>query len=434
MTSSILAETSRSRAQRKSFGLLTRSARSLVAGRLTSMQGAELTIEDALGTQRFGTAEALGALRPISARVDVHDGRLYKRMLTQGQLGAASSFLDGHWSSPHLTEVFRAFVRADEARTRAAGGLASVGRALSRVGHALRSNTRRGSRRNIQDHYDLGNELFELFLDETMSYSCLVFDGPDTTLEEAARAKLDRVCNALELDESDHLLEIGTGWGGLAMHAAEHYGCRVTTTTISPAQHELATARIREAGLEAHIDVRLEDYRELHQGLGSQRFDKVVAIEMLEAVGREYLGEFFAATQRLLKPGGTLFLQVITMPGRRYKNYLRSPDFIQRYVFPGSHCPSLGAILSAAAESSDYELTWLDDIGLHYAETLRRWRERFFARLDQVRELGYPERFVRLWDYYLCYCEAGFEERFIGDHHLLFRRPGAHVAAQVISR
>lgn len=419
MTSLPLSPTS-SLPELRPHGLLARFARKLVHRRLAQLGGASLSLRDAHGTALFGQPGS-----ELSAHVDVHRPGLYTRMLAGGPLGAAASYLDGDWDSPVLTDVFRVFLRGDAARTRVSRGLARLGRAAARLAHTLRANTPAGSRRNIREHYDLGNEFFGLFLDDTMSYSCLHFDGQGQSLTAAAEAKLDRLCQRLELGPGDRVLEIGTGWAGFAIHAARHYGCHVTTTTISPAQHGLALARIRAAGLQDRIELRLADYRELEG-----RFDKLVAIEMLEAVGHRYLGRFFATAERLLHEHGTMMLQVITMPGRRYREYLKTPDFIQRYVFPGSCCPSLEAILGAARRASDFEVAWMDDIGPHYAETLRQWRARFEARLDDVRALGYSERFVRLWRYYLAYCEAGFEERFLGDHQILLRRPRARVATQ----
>jgi len=303
------------------------------------------------------------------------------------------------------------------------GGVARLARPLLRAVHALRRNSRRGGRHNIAAHYDLGNEFFQLFLDPTMTYSCGVFERPDATLEEASLAKLDRVCRKLELKPEDHLLEVGTGWGSLAIHAARRYGCRVTTTTLSEQQFTLAARRVQEAGLQDRVTLLRRDYRDLE---GS--FDKLVSIEMIEAVGERYLGAYFRALGARLAPGGRMLLQAIVVPDERYEKYRRSVDFIQRYIFPGSFLPSLGAIREHLERSTDLRINNLEDITPHYPRTLRLWRERFFQNLDRVRALGYSEEFIRMWELYLCYCEGGFLERSIGDFQILLERPGGATA------
>jgi cyclopropane-fatty-acyl-phospholipid synthase len=380
--------------------------RSLVHRGMRSLGAGSLTIHDGAAIDRYGTTDAATDQR---ATLTVHDARFYRRVALGGSLGAAESYLRGEWSTPDLTGLLQLFVRNLPAADEMEGGLARLTTPLARLWHRLRSNSRTGSRKNIHAHYDLGNEFFEMFLDETMTYSCGIFERDDATMAEASRAKLDRICRKLELTPDDHVLEIGTGWGSFAIHAAGHYGCRVTTTTISREQHDLAAARIREAGLEDRIDLRLQDYRDL-DGV----YDKLVSIEMIEAVGHEYLGEFFRRCADLLKPDGRMVLQAITMPDQRYDQYRRSVDFIQRFVFPGSCVPSVAAMMNANAASSDLKLAHLEEFGAHYATTLRRWREAFFASSDEVRAQAYPESFIRLWEYYLCYCEAGFAERYIG--------------------
>jgi cyclopropane-fatty-acyl-phospholipid synthase len=298
-------------------------------------------------------------------------------------------------------------------------GLAGLAAPLRRLAHWLHRNTRTGSRRNIAAHYDLGNEFFRLMLDETMMYSCALFERPGMTLAEASIAKLDRICAALALQPSDHVLEIGTGWGGFALHAALRHGCRVTTTTISPSQFELARERVRAAGLEKRVTVMLEDYRDL-----GGRYDKLVSIEMIEAIGHRQYGEFFQRSGRLLAPGGRMMLQSITISDRHYLRTRDEVDFIKRYVFPGACIPAVSALIQAMAQESDLRVVSLEDIGLHYATTLARWRDNFLANLGQVRALGYPESFIRMWEYYLCYCEAGFAERQLGDVQMLLARDG----------
>ncbi len=257
-----------------------------------------------------------------------------------------------------------------------------------------------------------------------MTYSCGIFETPNQSMHQASIAKIDRICRKLQLQADDHVLEIGSGWGSFALHAAGQYGCRVTTTTISGAQREIAQQRVREAGLENRVDVLLEDYRDLRG-----RYDKLVSIEMIEAVGHAYLPTYFRTCSRLLADDGLMLLQAITMPDHRYRQYLRSVDFIQRYVFPGSCVPSLSAMTQAMAEASDLRLVHLEDLTTHYARTLRIWRERFLENIEAVRRLGYPPRFERLWEYYLCYCEAGFAERYIGDVQMLLARPASRRAS-----
>jgi cyclopropane-fatty-acyl-phospholipid synthase len=257
-----------------------------------------------------------------------------------------------------------------------------------------------------------------------MAYSCAIFERPEATLEEAQVAKFERICQRLQLRPQDHLVEIGTGWGGLAIHAASRHGCRVTTTTISREQHDYARAKIAAAGLADRIELRLDDYREL-----AGRYDKLVSVEMIEAVGHQYLDTYVAKCASLLKPDGAMLIQAITIQDQMYAAALKSVDFIQRFIFPGSFIPSVTAIVEACTRATDLKLFKLEDIGPHYATTLARWRENFFARISEVRRLGYSEEFIRMWEFYLCYCEGGFAERQLGDVHLLFTKPGCRMTA-----
>ena len=282
----------------------------------------------------------------------------------------------------------------------------------------LRRNTLKGSRRNIGDHYDLGNDLFELFLDQTMMYSCGVFQQPQATLQEASEAKLALICEKLQLKPTDHVLEIGTGWGGFAVFAAQHYGCHITTTTISRQQYDYARQRVREAGLDDRITLLCDDYRELN---GS--YDKLVSIEMIEAVGYRHYDTYFKKCSELLRPNGMMLLQSISIPDQRYPVAKKSIDFIQRYIFPGGCLPSVAALSTAIARRTDMRIFHLEDIGPHYATTLHHWRERFLANIEKVRQLGYPDRFIRMWEYYLCYCEGGFRQQSIGTVQLLLTKP-----------
>ena len=393
-------------------------ARRLVRSRLAALTDGLLTVDDPWGRWQAGDASAA----PITISVD--NAETYLSFVTAGSLGAARAYMDGHWSCTDLTALLRLFIRNMSVLDGAESGLAAVANAAARISHSLRANTRAGSRRNIHEHYDLGNDLFALFLDETMTYSSGIFEQPASSLRDASVAKLDRICRKLNLEPGDRVLEIGSGWGSFAMHAASNYGCRVTTTTISSEQFDLARERIAQAGLEDRIEILLEDYRNLEG-----RYDKLVSIEMVEAVGDAFLADYFAKCAQLLEDDGAMCLQAITMPDQRYRQYLKSSDFIRRYIFPGSCVPSLGALIGAMSEKSDLKTVHVEDIGPHYATTLRLWRERFNAQLDAVRELGYPQRFIRMWNYYLCYCEAGFEERYLGDLQLLLHKPGCRTPA-----
>ena len=297
---------------------------------------------------------------------------------------------------------------------------------LRLITHLMRPNTSAGSRRNIAAHYDLGNDFFSLFLDETLAYSCAIFPAGDSTLMQASTAKFDRICRKLELTPEDHLLEIGAGWGGFALHAAREYGCRVTTTTISRRQYEFARERIQAAGLAHRVTVLKDDYRMLR---GS--YDKLASIEMIEAVGHRNLDTYFRVCSELLKPRGMMLLQAIIIPDQRYDRYRRSVDFIQRYIFPGGCLPSVGAICNSVGRATDFRIFHLEDITPHYAETLAHWRRRFEAGRDRVRNLGFSEEFIRTWEYYFCYCEGGFRERVIGDVQILLTRPECRRAAIV---
>jgi cyclopropane-fatty-acyl-phospholipid synthase len=284
--------------------------------------------------------------------------------------------------------------------------------------HFLNRNSRQGSARNIAAHYDLGNDLYRLMLDPTMAYSCGIFERPDSTLEQASIAKFEAVCRKLALQPSDHLVEIGTGWGGLAIHAAKHYGCRVTTTTISSEQHSYAREQIAREGLSDRITLLLEDYRDL-RGV----YDKAVSIEMIEAVGANYLDTYLRKCSSLLRDSGAMLLQAITIQDQFYAQASKSVDYIQRFIFPGSFIPSVAVIQESLARVTDMKIFHLEDIGPHYARTLQLWRERFFENLREVHRLGYPDSFVRLWEYYLCYCEGGFAERQLGNVQLLLTKP-----------
>jgi cyclopropane-fatty-acyl-phospholipid synthase len=369
---------------------------------------------------RFGDPHAAEELASV---VDVRRARLFRRVALESCLGVARAYIDGDWSSPDLTRVLRVFLRNRSALQALDGWSTAPVRWLAYLRHLIRDNSRSGSRRNIASHYDLSNEFFALFLDDTMTYSCGIFEKPQSTMRDASVAKYDRLCRKLALSPKDHLLEIGTGWGGLALHAATHYGCRVTTTTISAAQHAYAAERIRAAGLADRVQLLRKDYRQLEG-----QYDKLISIEMIEAVGHRHYETFFATCNRLLKPAGIAALQVITIADRDYDRQRRSSDFIKAYVFPGSCIPSVTRLSQAMARVGDLRLYHLEDITPHYAETLRRWRDGFLKRLDAVRRLGFDDRFVRTWLYYLAYCEAGFAERYLGNVQMVLTRDAARPA------
>lgn len=391
-------------------------AKRAVRGRLAGLARGQITLIDGAERLHYGEADE-GC--PLQAEVRIHDARFWSELAFGGSIGAGEAYMLGYWGVDDLTALVRILLQNRDVLDRMETGLARVTAPLQKSLHWLNRNTRKGSRRNIAAHYDLGNDFFSLFLDPTMMYSSAIFERPEMTLEEAQRARLDRICGKLELKPGDHLLEIGTGWGGMAIHAAQRYGCRVTTTTISREQHALARERIATAGLSDRITLLLEDYRELRG-----RYDKLVSIEMIEAVGHEFYDEYFGQCGRLLADDGLMLLQAITIADQRYEAARKSADFIQRHVFPGSTIPSVTAMLGSITRSSDLRLVHLEDIGPHYATTLRRWRENFFANVEAVRGLGYPESFLRMWEFYLCYCEGGFEERAIGDVHMLLAKSG----------
>ena len=385
--------------------------------RLALLDQGEIVLAHGNETLRFGrrTAEC-----PRSVNLRVHDRRFWTELAFGGSIGAGESYMQGDWSSDDLTGLMRIMLRNRKVLDGMDSGLARLTAPIQKALHFASRNTRSGSRRNIAAHYDLGNDFFALFLDPTMMYSSAVFERDDMTLEQASIAKLDRICRKLGLKPGDRVLEIGTGWGSFAMHAAQHYGCHVTTTTISRQQHDLARERIARAGLGGRVQLLLEDYRDLRG-----QYDRLVSIEMIEAVGHQYYDNYFGCCSALLAPHGMMLLQAITIADQRYDSARRSVDFIQRHIFPGSCIPSVSAMAASVARATDMKLFHMDDIGPHYARTLALWRDRLLANRDQVRALGYSEEFIRLWEFYFCYCEGGFEERAIGVVQMLLVKPEA---------
>jgi cyclopropane-fatty-acyl-phospholipid synthase len=364
------------------------------------------------GTRRtFGDIES-----DLRAEIHVHDEAAAVRILLHGETGAGEAFMDGQWSSPDLVALIALAARNRAALALTRGWWRIPLQVQRTVAHRFHRNTRSGSRRNIAAHYDLGNDFYRLFLDETLTYSSAVFETADETLEDAQRNKYRRVAERAGLAPGMHVLEIGSGWGGFAVYAAGELGCRVTSITISKEQHALATERVHAAGLDGLVDIQLRDYRDIEG-----TYDAIVSIEMLEAVGAEYLATFFQACDRALRPAGRLALQVITFPDAAYPAQLRGANWIQTYIFPGGLCPSL-AVIERATRDTRLLITGVDDIAAHYATTLRAWRTRFLDRLDDVRAQGFDERFIRMWEYYLALSEAGFRTGISQDLQISMER------------
>lgn len=394
---------------------LDRFFRKAVFGRLQELRHGSIRLTDGETELVFGQRSAHCDLQVC---LQIHDPATYRRMALHGSIGAGEGYMAGEWSCDNLTDLVRILVVNIDVVDRMERGLALLYRPLLWVLHVTRRNTRKGSRANISAHYDLGNDFYRLFLDETLMYSCGVFADQDTSLYQASVAKNERICRKLELRPQDHVLEIGTGWGGFALHAASHYGCKITTTTISREQYELTRQRVREAGLDDRITVLFEDYRDLRG-----QYDKLVSIEMIEAVGYQYYTTFLRQCARMLKPEGMMLLQTITIADQRYEQAKRAVDFIQRYIFPGGCLPSVTALCQAMTEASDLRVFQLEDIGPHYATTIRHWRERFLAHSHEVRDLGYTDEFMRMWEFYLGYCEGAFMERVIANVQMLLVKP-----------
>jgi cyclopropane-fatty-acyl-phospholipid synthase len=384
-------------------------ARTLASKVLALTREGRLEVVDGSWRRSFGPAG--GDLR---ATVTVHDSRRFWRALRRGSAELARAYADGAWDSDDMVAVVRIGAR----EMRRLDPLRAPFARLRNLASRIPRNTREGARRHIAAHYDLGNDMFRLFLDETMTYSCAVFDSPDATLREAQEAKLDRVCRKLELTPDDHVVEIGTGWGSFALHAAGRYGCRVTTTTISAEQHRVAVERVREAGLEDRVTLLQQDYRDLRG-----RFDKLVSIEMIEAVGWQYFDTFFRRCGRLLHSGGLMLLQAITIDDRAFEIEKTSRSFIEELIFPAGCLPSVEVITRCVARVTDMRILGLEDITAHYPETLRRWRENFAASAERAAQLGYDRSFRRLWELYLYWSEGGFRERRIGDVQVLLAKP-----------
>ena len=391
-------------------------ARKLLLKVLAKLQTGSLTLYDGMESYHFGNVDSPGEPH---AEVHIHDAGVYRQILTGGTIAAGEAYILGAWTSPDLVAVTRVFSANMDAMDSMESGQSALVKLGLKLAHRLNRNTRDGSRKNISAHYDLGNDFFQLFLDPTMMYSSAVFTEQQQSLDQASIAKLDEICLQLELSDQDHLLEIGTGWGGMAIHAARNYGCRVTTTTISREQFEYARSQVAAEGLQDLVTVLCEDYRHL-----SGSYDKLVSIEMIEAVGHEFYSNYFNTCSKLLKPSGKMVIQAITISDQRYREARDTVDFIKRYIFPGGCLPSVTVIGEHLTQDSDMQLVHLRDITPDYALTLAHWRERFMNQLEAVRGMGFDEQFIRMWEFYLAYCEGGFRERIIGTVQVAFAKPG----------
>ena len=399
--------------------MLTRWAKRAFLSGLKGLRGGTLTLECSGRTYRFGTDEGL------RATLVVKDDSFFLRAISTSDIGIGESFMDGDWTSPDVVSLARLMLRNRlvlEGQSRVMGTLHRVVGGMSR---RLRDNSLAGSRKHIHQHYDLGNDFFRLFLDaELHMYSCGYFESPGDSLEQAQMQKVDRICRTMGLTPSDHVLEIGSGWGGFAVWAATHYGCRVTTTTISHEQHSHVRewqSRLGDAG--SRIDALCVDYREL-----TGQFDKVVSIEMFEAVGLNHYDDYFKAADRLLVKDGSMFLQTITVDDQWFPHYHGTPDWIEKHIFPGGELASVGEIMRSLARTTSLSMYHAENLGTHYARTLQAWRRRFHQQQDRVRALGFDDRFMRMWDLYLASCEAAFLERHTGLFQLFLVKNGSQRA------
>lgn len=394
---------------------IDRLSRKLFFALIKDFKIGKLTLVEKNQQYQFGQLSKMGSSQ---ATIHVHHPRFYTSTVFGGSIGSAEAYMAGLWSTSHLTDVIRLVILNQQMMEKMDKGWSWLSDPVHRLYHYFRRNTLKGSKENIVVHYDLGNDFYRLFLDKTLTYSCGIFENENSTLEDASIAKYDRICRKLQLCPEDHVIEIGSGWGGFSIHAAKNYGCRVTTTTISDEQYDLAEKRIAASGVSHRIQLLRKDYRHL-----GGKFDKLVSIEMIEAVGHHYLDTFFQICSRLLKANGMMILQAITIVDQMFDAHKRSVDFSKRYIFPGSCIPSIHAMMCSISRKTDLKLFHLEDITPHYVRTLAEWRKRFFDRIDDVRAMGFSETFIRMWEYYLCYCEGGFAERYIGDVQMLLTKP-----------
>ncbi|GLX83579.1 SAM-dependent methyltransferase [Thalassotalea eurytherma] len=397
---------------------LTKRCRSLVFNALGKLDNDVIEVFEGNQVSRFGAVADDIISNQRHATIIINDASAYVDFVKGGSIGVAEAFIEDKWHSPNLTEVIRIFARAQQITDNIDSNKSLLSRLKARLFHRLNRNSLKGSKKNIVAHYDLGNELYTRFLDKSMMYSSAIYPQDNASLAEAQFHKLDTICQKLALTEHDHVIEIGTGWGGLAIHMAKHYGCKVTTTTISEEQFDYAQAEVKAQGLTDKITLLKDDYRDL-----TGQYDKLVSIEMIEAVGHEYLESFFQQCNALVKPQGKLLIQAITIADQRLDHYLNNVDFIQRYIFPGGFLPSITLLSEQLCQHTNMVMESLSDIGLDYAKTLAHWRENFLANWQEISQHGYDENFKRLWLYYFAYCEGAFLERATSTVHIVARKP-----------
>ena len=389
-------------------------ARKSVLRQLQKLDTGSLRVLEADGESRFGSDDH----SEPRASIQVIDPRFFSEIAFGGSIGGGEAYIHGYWKCDDLVSLVRLLLRNRHVLDGMESGAARLTAPLQKLFHWINRNSHEGARRNISAHYDLGNEFFATWLDETLMYSSAIFERPDSSLHEAQLYRMKHICEKLELKPADHVVEIGTGWGGFAIFAAKNYGCRVTTTTLSEEQYDMAARRVAAAGLQDRITLLLKDFRDL---VG--QYDKLVSIEMIEAIDHGLFETYFRKCGELLKADGAMLIQAITIADQRYAEYRKSVDFIQRYIFPGSGLPSSAIMTEAVARHTNMRLLDLEDIGLHYARTLRHWRDHFFEKIEDIRRQGFPESFIRMLEYYLCYCEAAFLERAISDVQIVFAKP-----------
>ena len=399
----------------KKPSFLAKFFKKIILKKFEQLQFGYLRISDGDEEYHFGDDRS-----ELKANVEIFSPEFYVFMGSGGLLGVTESYTAGYWQSNNLVSLIRIVIQNKDVMNQLDSGWARLFKPVNNYIHSLRQNSLDGSKKNILAHYDLSNEFYQLWLDETMTYSCGVFNNKSSTLQEASVEKLDRICRKLQLTDGDSVLEIGTGWGSFAIHAAKHYGCKVTTTTISDAQYELAKERINQEDLTDRITLLKDDYRKL-----TGQFDKIVSIEMIEAVGHEYVPVFFKAVSSLLKDDGLFIMQGITYNDQNFDAYKNSVDFIKKYIFPGSCLISVSQVTETMKKYTDLSIVHLEDISVHYATTLKIWRENFQSSIASIKVLGFSSAFIKMWDFYFVYCEAGFRERHIGDYQFVFSKPGA---------
>jgi len=399
----------------KKSTFLTSIFKSGLQKKFKNLKTGHISVNDGDETFTFGDSSS-----DEKVSVDIHSQEFYVMTGSGGALGIAEAYVAGYWSSDDVVKLFQIIIRNRDILLSLEKGFAKLVKPINKMIHRGRQNTLKGSKENILAHYDLSNDFYKLWLDPSMTYSCAFFNNDSVTLEEASIEKLDRICRKLDLSEDDSVLEIGTGWGSFSIHAAKNYGCKVTTTTISDAQFDYARSRIKDEGLESKITLINKDYRDL-----DGKYDKIVSIEMIEAVGYEYIPDYFSKLSSLLNSNGLVALQGITYNDQNFEVYKDSVDFIKKYIFPGSCLISIAQIIDVIKKDTDLAMVDMEDITKHYAVTLNRWRKNFMDVIPKVKEMGYSQAFINMWEFYFLYCEAGFSERNIGDVQMIFAKSGS---------